>query len=331
MSPQNTLIIVMRCADERTTEICAGMASRQVQEDSFVIVNERPFENALRKSYEVGIERGSKWTMTIDADVMLNPGSVDILRKAAELMPDNYIQLEGRVFDKILGSYRQAGHRIYRTELLPLALKHVPEAGREIRPEYFTLQQVGQHGHPSRRIAEIVGLHDFEQSYADLYRKSFVHARKHREFVGSLIERCSAHLHNDADFLVILKGLWDGLTSSDSISIDKNRFLNKSKQALEELGIDEKAPLSGAEAFIKNYMNYLSTITHEYPPLDFQVQDDPSTNPVLQSQDKLITAAARQSKWFAKARQRFEKNGPIKGSVAVIGALLKRIGHYLDK
>ena len=315
MNPKGIETIVMRSANERTAELCASMAIRQVERGSFVIVKERPFEHALRRTYEVGIERGTKWTMTIDADVMLTAGSVAKLLTAAELMPENYVQLEGRVFDKILGSYRQAGHRIYRTALLPLALKQIPEAGKELRPEFFTLRQLGKLGHPSRRIADVVGLHDFEQSYQDLYRKSFVHARKHREFVAPLIERCTSHLHEDADFLVILKGLWDGLISVDSVSIDKNYFLEKSKKAIEELGLNEKDPLGDVEDFVQNYKSYLSKIILECPPLEFQVQDDPKT------------CTTR----FTKARHRLQLNGPIQGSVAVVGALLKCIGRYLDK
>lgn len=316
---QAILTVVLRSAGERSSEACAHLICRQVPIASFAIVNERPFEEALKRTFEIGIERGTKWTMTVDADVLLCDGCVSSLIRAAESMPSNYIQLEGRIFDKIFGIYRQAGHRIYRTALLPIALKHIPEAGKTLRPEFFTLQQMGQSGYPSRRIAAVVGLHDFEQYYLDLYRKSFVHARKHTWLIGPLIERCTRYLHQDADFLVILKGLWDGLVTADTVSLDNRAFQDKGLHALDELGIEEKTPLADLGLFLMDFHNFYSKLVSEYPIPIFSVQDEP---PACETMNE---------GWFAKVQQRFERHGPLKGSAAAVGALLKRVGRYLDR
>jgi len=318
MALKDILTVVLRCAGERTTQACADLLSRQIPVASLVFVNERPFEKALRRTFEIAMERGTKWTITVDADVLMCDGSLASLLKAAEAMPNNYIQLEGRIFDKVFGVYRQAGHRIYRTSLLSLALQHVPEVGKTIRPEYFTLQKMGQCGYPSRRIADIVGLHDFEQFYLDLYRKSFVHAKKHTWLVTSLIERCTRYCHQDTDFLIILKGLWDGLVSTDMVSIDKCAFHDRGSHALDEMGIEEKLPLPVPELFLRGFHDLYCKTVRQYPIPIFVGQDEPS-------------ACQRGSEgWFAGVQLRFERHGLLKGSAAVVGALLKRVGRYLD-
>ena len=213
--------------------------------------------------------------MALDADILLAPNAIVELIRAAELMPPHYVQVQGRIWDKILGMYRQAGPRIYRTELLQRALEYVPEAGSEIRPELYVLEQMRKLEHPSRRVSPILGLHDFEQYYRDLYRKSFVHAKKHLELVPHIVQRCSCNLAGDSDFLVILKGLWDGLVYRGSVSIDSTRYLDSFHRAQAELRLEEKSKLLDEKQFEIGFPDYLRLATLEPPPA-FEFEDLPS-------------------------------------------------------
>lgn len=318
--PMKNMHLIIRSVGERTEAVSKQLAMAcGLTEDYITIVSEVPFESALRATYEAGIGVGKKWTMTLDADVLLSENAIVGLIEDAELMPSDYVQLEGRILDKITGLYRQAGHRIYRTELLSLALKQIPKTGTEIRPEFYTLRQMGSLGHPSRRVANLVGLHDFEQYYRDLYRKSFVHAIKHKCLLNSLIERCALHIQNDTDFLVILKGIWDGLTTAELGSFDKLSFTDRSQNALIQLGINEKDSLKDSNLLIQDFCGFFSEAVHEYPLPDFQTQDEP------------VMQVYENRSWFHKAKQRLDRHGPIKGSASAVGALLKHIGRYLDR
>jgi len=175
----NDIHLVIRTTGERTASVAKKLAIVSgLVENEVTVVNEIFFEVALRACYEEAIRVGRKWIMTLDADVLLTDTAVRRLLGLAEQMPSHFFQIEGKVFDKITGIYRQAGHRIYRTELLPLALEHIPAAGAQIRPELHTITQMVELGYPSRVVPSLVGVHDFEQYYADLYRKSLVHACK---------------------------------------------------------------------------------------------------------------------------------------------------------
>jgi hypothetical protein len=314
----NSLILVIRSSNERTYDVCKELCLKNSLIGNISIIQECPFESALRKCYETGITSNKKWMVTIDADVLLYKKSIECLVHNAELMPPEYIQLEGRVFDKITGMYRQAGHRIYRVKYLPLALSQIPSNGTQIRPEYYTLQQMGRLGHPSRRIPDVLGIHDFEQNYFDIYRKSFIHARKHPYWIKDMIERCADHLHEDPDFLVILKGLWDGLTTKDSLSIDRRKFSCMWNEAGKTLLLDEKPPINDVDEFIQNLPAFFERIKSQNPSPVFVAMDEPSAG------------KTKGNGWPPGVKRRISKHGAVKGSISVLGGLLTRIGKILD-
>jgi hypothetical protein len=241
--PTLDVAVVVRTAGERTREACLELVRQQVGAASVQVVSERPFELALRKSYETGIDQGRKWTMTLDADVLLREGAVRRLVAEAEAMPAGFVQIEGQVYDKISGSFREAGQRVYRTALLPLALEQIPAAGADIRPEYATLLKLGALGHRSRRVAIVMGVHDHEQYFRDLYRKAFIHATKHDFLLTKMVRRCRNLMASDADFRVVLRGLWDGLLHTGPIHLDTATFPADLAGVLGEMNVLEKGGL----------------------------------------------------------------------------------------
>ncbi|MCX5578950.1 hypothetical protein [Kaistia terrae] len=234
-----SLAIVIRTAGERTVSACHELIARQALGIPIEIVSERPFEAALAKTYEIGLDLSRDWTMTLDGDVLLRKGALGALIEAAATVPDHYAQIEGRIFDKLLGTYRHAGHRLYRTRLLEKARAFIPRPGDEIRPEFSTLRKLALSGFPSRRIGAVVGIHDFEQYYGDLLRKSFVHGNKHREFARTFIERARSHVADDADYLVLLRGYWKGLDNTDPVHIDR-ASIKDTEAILSAMGLTEK-------------------------------------------------------------------------------------------
>ncbi len=267
------IIAVVRVADERTSKACISTLEMQMPKENIHIVQEVPFEVALRKCYEIGAKSNVKWMLTIDADILLLPGSIEKLLNEAEKMPEHYVQIEGRIFDKVFGSYRQAGHRIYRTSLLPLALELVPADGEQVRPEYTTLQRLGKRGHPSRRVGVVAGIHDFEQSYTALYRKAYVHGTKHADHANELLKRCKQSAPADPDYRVILQGFCDGSIPSDKVSIDARKFKDRAKRALEYLELEEKPPFEVSS--IPDWERWINAQV-DFPAPEMLIKDEPS-------------------------------------------------------
>ncbi len=237
------LILVIRYSGERTFDICRELVLRQIPEGKVFFVSERPFEAALRKTYEIGIASGVKWMITLDADVLLRDGAIKSLLEEAEKGSRKLFQLEGLVHDKLMGGFRKAGYRIYRTEYLPVALGIVPADRVEIRPECATLRKMAELGYPSYECVQVYGAHDYEQFYRDVYRKAFVHANKHARWLPQIIERWKRLAVNDDDFRVALRGLYDGLMSLSEARIDVRDYTSSAQRALQELGLQEKQEL----------------------------------------------------------------------------------------
>ena len=59
----NTTTLIIHSADERTFQLCQKLILEQgVPETQVFVVQEVPFSAAMRKSFEIGISEGRKWT-----------------------------------------------------------------------------------------------------------------------------------------------------------------------------------------------------------------------------------------------------------------------------
>ena len=232
--------IVVRSADERTRDVCVEILKEQTGNNNIHLVNLVPFKRALEECYRIAIREKKKWLITVDADMLLLPDTVQTLISYAEEMPGNYFQLQGRIADKITGEIRKAGPRIYRVKYLDKALELSLQAQDRIRPEASVVMKMGDDGYPSRYISDITCFHDFEQYYTDLYRKSLVHAQKHPEYLISIIRRAVEFQQHDPDYSVILQAVLDGLTYGNPVSIDSKKYLKNAERTLRNLGFKEK-------------------------------------------------------------------------------------------
>ena len=75
----DSVIVVIRASNERTFDLCKALCLAQGVE-SLSIVQEVPFEEALRKCYEIGIASNKKWMVTVDADVSVDTPIIPALR-----------------------------------------------------------------------------------------------------------------------------------------------------------------------------------------------------------------------------------------------------------
>jgi hypothetical protein len=240
-SASTNFIVTIRAAGERTEKLCYDTVANQAEGAEIVVIHEKPFKKALEECLRKGIESSKKWLITVDADMILLPGSIELMLNEADKMPSHYLQLQGKIVDKITGNIRKAGPRIYRTSLLPGLLSASEALEDHIRPESRLITAYGEEGYPSRYIPVVTCLHDYEQYYKDIYRKAYVHAHKHSDFLSGMIETAVGRQHTDKDYKVMLKAIWDGLTEQESVAIDTRLYEEKSKKALDFLELREKS------------------------------------------------------------------------------------------
>ncbi|TVR16973.1 MAG: hypothetical protein EA391_06360 [Balneolaceae bacterium] len=263
MNTDEEFIVIIRSAGERTTEACKLLVRNELPADNIQVINLVPFEEALRESYRLGIESKKKWLITIDADVLPRPGFIKTISQKSDEISGNVFSFKAMVFDKFFIKHRLAGFRVYRTKLLSKALRLIPENGIQIRPEEFTVNLMEKKGYKTKVLEYVVGLHDFQQSYKDLYRKAFFHAVKHPKEIGENIAAWKELAKADDDYRVMLKGAVDGLLSKESPTADIRFFENLAEKALYTLSISEKqeANYTDIEHFLEEQMAEVGTFT----------------------------------------------------------------------
>jgi len=220
----DSFLIVIRSAGERTTALCREIAAGQVPEDNIVVIREAPFTQAIKRTFELGIERALPWTLALDADVLLHANAVGVLHKVAAMCSGNIFEVQGCILDKLFACPRAAGNHLFRTRLLEDAIKHIPEENIAGRPESFVIRKMENDGYPQIQLDNVLGLHDFEQFYRDIFRKSFQHGQKHRRYIPylePLWRRLSKH---DPDYVIARRGLKASKKMKGFLNIDVRPF-----------------------------------------------------------------------------------------------------------
>ncbi|MFO7907825.1 MAG: hypothetical protein R6U98_34585 [Pirellulaceae bacterium] len=223
----DNLTVVIRSVGERTEGLCQRLACDQVPEANVVVIRERPFGAAVRKTFQVGLERGLRWTLALDADVLLRANAIRDMLAWAQIRTDEFFLANFSVADKFLGRVREGGGHLYRTKLVDKALARAgPDIDGHERPESLVRARMGYEGYPAFQLhGLIVGLHDFEQSYRDIYRTTYVHQMKHPAADMTACRAAWRRLaKHDPDFRVASIGAEAAAINGGAAVIDDRRF-----------------------------------------------------------------------------------------------------------
>ena len=240
---QNVTVII-RSVGERTTSICRKLILEQgLPSEAVFVINKAPFSEAMREGFKIGIKEGRPWTFCVDADVLLRPDSILNMLKIAAQQKSNVCEIQGYVLDKFFGGTRQAGNHLYRTSLLHKMIKAIPDEGDNIRPETYALNEMKKLGHAWVKVNTLIGLHDFEQSHEDIFRKSFIQAHKHLEHFRMIVPYWRECAKQDDDYLSALSGLAAGVEFIDSVRIDINAEYYQTSMS-SRIGNQSKEPVN---------------------------------------------------------------------------------------
>lgn len=221
---KNNVTVVIRHTNERTLDMCLKLLVSQVPLKNLYIISETPFSSAVTKTFEIGIDCDNDWTLAIDADIFVTNDCVDILVSVAENLEDYFFEIQGRILDKFYGVPRGGGPHLYRTKYLKEAIKFIPEEGTSLRPESDTYDKMAEIGYHYYFGKEVYGLHDYEQFYKDIYRKGFLHAKKHWRYLKHFEKFWNENKQNDFDFSVALFGFEQGQNFNNTVYVDRFFF-----------------------------------------------------------------------------------------------------------
>ncbi len=234
--------------EERTTALCEHLIRQFAPPENVRVIQERPFSAAVRKGFELGAASGLKWTCCIDADVLVLEEAVAEQLRLAETLDDDIFCVQGLVYGKFLPIKRPAGNHIYRNALAERAIPLIPSDGNALRPESVTTQAMKDQGYFTYQTNVVLGLHDYEQYYSDIYRKCFLHINKHEEDLMPMVEsHWRKHQAEDQDYAVALLGALMGKVYEGTVYIDKHFQEEAGRRVLELAHVPEKPPLAVQE------------------------------------------------------------------------------------
>lgn len=263
--PSNIQVII-RSANERTESLCAKLIHEQVSASQVTTIHERPFHAALQRSFEIGIAAEKEWTLCIDADVLILPGAIDGLLSFARSQPADSLGASGKILDKLRYGVRYGGLHLYRSKFLPEALtliRHCDNFLLQHRPETFIKDQLREIGYNWNLSESLVGIHDFEQYYTDIFRKMVVRSNKSSNELNDLQNKALINSQFDPDFRVALWGIRVGKNIDAPLLIDSEQWRAEARLLLVANGIEEKSSqpaLQTSEDVQKTFRQYSAII-----------------------------------------------------------------------
>lgn len=246
---------VVRGSGERTENNCLNICQSNSKDEKVFLVQEKPFSKALTKSLEIGLDVGSDWTFIVDADVLLGRNVVYGLIDYLSTLPDDVFVVLPEAIDKAFGFSRIVGLHLYRTCFLEDMLKMVINEEHTLRPESTMIKKFMDLGYERQIYSKPVGIHDFEQYNKDLYRKGFLHVRKHG--IPYYLDYLWKNMSNfDDDYHYLLMGLNDSQTIKNYVSTNIDDYnvywSNKNLVEKEDLNCNTFTP-EYIDYFINNY------------------------------------------------------------------------------
>lgn len=304
--------VIVRSANERTEALCLHIIRQQVPGQNIVVIHERPFGQAVRRSLEIGQDLARDWTLCVDADILLRSKAVSQMCSLIEVTSDDVFAVSGWLSDKLLCRNR-VGMSIYRTRLFNNALRYAQDIDDDARPETLVKSRMKDAGFPFVVPPEsIVGVHDFDQFYSDIYRKVISHTQKHPdvfEYIPTIWRRLA---EQDADYRVALWGYRAGLIFDDNILVDRGLFPEEIDGFLRLAGLQEKSNID------------ISTWASESVE---QIVNGMSPAPEYLAWRREKTAG---STWLRRINHSIETLGPLRSVPWLIGKSMERAGVVLQ-
>lgn len=245
----SNVTVIIRSAYERTEALCSHLIKQQVDEKNVIVIHERPFSTAVRRSFELGVDYNLDWTLCVDADVLVASTSISALISSAKRHPTTLFSIQGHILDRLFNRFRPGGLHLYRTSLLPLVLQQLEITPNVIRPEGHIKTQMQDRGFSVSKSALRVGLHDYYQYYKDIFRKAFVHAYKHAERL-ELVPMWRYLSKLDKDFVIALEGWYAGQCFTGNLKMDVATLPNQINHILSKYGLVEGQPITQHDLLI---------------------------------------------------------------------------------
>ncbi len=252
---------VIRTVGERTEEVCIELVQLQKNlNEKATVIREPTHASAVDKTFMLGLQSEADWFVLIDADMLLLPGCMQEIKNEIQSLSKNTFVIFPAVYDKLY-SMRRWGVTVYRVSVIEEVYKAFQKVRRHhhLKIEGKAIKEVASRQKEMYFSRKVVALHDFHQYYKDLYRKTYLNAIRNPGYNKRAKKYWKKMSAQDADYLVMLKGLEDALTEGRQLTNSVNDFSQAElTERIREQRLSEKHPL-----YWKDFANNSFTMSME--------------------------------------------------------------------
>ena len=238
---------VIRTIGERTEDVCLELIGlQQKPNEKIIIVRESTHAKAIEKTFIASLNSMADWVIVVDADVLFQVDAVSRIRSKLDSCADNVFVVHFAIFDKLYSMKRWAGVHVYRVTMLEELYDKFKKIRKKpnLKIEAATIKEVEKSNKQSLFIKDVVGIHDFEQNYKDIYRKAYLNTIRNPGNIKHARKNWKRKSSDDADYLVMLKAVNDARAENRKLANSVNDFsLAELTEIINNLGLIEKSPL----------------------------------------------------------------------------------------
>ena len=256
------ITVVIRSAGERTLDLCHSIVSEQVYEKNIFILELKPFSKAVFRTFEIGIEHNNKWTLAIDADVLISKTAIQrMIDDVTEVNFQNKIFVyQGNILCNVFQKPRPGGCHMYQTMYLKRALSFCKQTEKNLKPESSIYKKMNELGLYTYVNDKIYGIHDYFQWNKDMYKSGFFQAIKHPKESYTLLKEWKNKLNKDIDFEALIEGWKYGVSFTKKIEVNSSFFEDilvdeYKKTKLIEKSMIQKSEYKSIRKEIEKFMN----------------------------------------------------------------------------
>ena len=272
-------VFAIRSVDERTSRLCYQLLIKQgIPATSIYVAANLDFVCAIERCFQFSLDKRASVLICLDADVLPISNLTFVVSRWLARLPDQWFEIQGTIVDRLFCGPRTGGIHIYNCQLLPLALQTLKANTFALRPEGSLIRYMNSHGYPNFEVSSLIGIHDFYQSYSDLYRKAFYFSRKNKSLISyfTSIWNQNAYLR---EYKIALKGIHDGLNSPNDYHLtykDTRVLQNIIQSSADYLSFDAIDVTRVANSFLSSSLvNFeLFSKTFPYYTCLWQLNDD---------------------------------------------------------
>jgi hypothetical protein len=253
------IFVAIRSIGERTEEACLRIVQSQLGSASQVkLIKNKKFSEAHIESIESALRSDSQWALFLDADVLLRKDAIREMLREAQKISFPFYQFNFRILDRGFSGETYGVH-FYSMEHFETAVKIKRIILEAQRPEHqLCFEMAKRYGIPSISSDITVGLHGYQQYYADLYRTTFVRAvkyRNHHNYMFRLYEEGYFKQNSgDMDHQFMFWGAIDGAIFShdnEKVPIDYQIFKGKTDRIFVLLDTGEKGAYNHEQDYVE--------------------------------------------------------------------------------